>query len=72
VAEDDDSRLSNFLRFLLESTMKEWLAKHHSGYLAFIAILLVGYLLYHEIQTKPFTQTNNKILKQVVEPAKWH
>jgi hypothetical protein len=48
--------------------MKEWLREHHAGYLAVLAIVICGYLIYHEIAQKPFYDIKNA---KIIEAPKF-
>ena len=50
--------------------MKQYLKQHHVGIIALFAAILISYVLNQEIQNKPYTQIQEKVLKQVVEPPR--
>lgn len=45
--------------------MKAWLRDHHGSYLAVIAIVICGWLIYHEVAAKPFYDIKSaKVIEQ--------
>ncbi len=47
-----------------------YLKAHHIGFIALSAVILISYVLNQEITHKPYTQIQQKVLKEVIEPPR--